>query len=79
MAHTIELARSLRFVPGNRPGRFEKAARSGADAVILDLKDSVPAGDKDAARAAVIAAWPQSQRAGVPMVVRINVQGSAAW
>ena len=30
-------ARSLLFVPGNRPERFEKALRSGADAVILDL------------------------------------------
>ena len=35
-------ARSLLFVPGNRPERFEKAVRSGADAVILDLEDSVP-------------------------------------
>lgn len=79
MAHTIDLARSLLFVPGNRPERFEKAAGSGADAVILDLEDSVPVGDKAAARAAVVAAWPRLRRAGVAMVVRINVQGSAAW
>ena len=32
-------ARSILFVPGNRPDRFEKAIRSGADVVILDLED----------------------------------------
>ena len=31
-------ARSLLFVPGNRPHQFEKAADSGADALILDLE-----------------------------------------
>jgi citrate lyase subunit beta/citryl-CoA lyase len=31
--------RSLLFVLGNRPGRFAKAAASGADAIILDLED----------------------------------------
>src|SRR3546814_10136090 len=33
--------RSLLFVPGDRPERFAKAAASGADAIILDLEDSV--------------------------------------
>ena len=31
------------FVPANRPERFAKAAASGADAVIVDLEDAVPA------------------------------------
>lgn len=34
--------RSLLFVPGNRPERFDKAAAAGADGVILDLEDAVP-------------------------------------
>ncbi len=34
--------RSLLFVPGNRPDRFGKALASGADAIVLDLEDSVP-------------------------------------
>ncbi len=34
--------RSLLFVPGHRKGWAEKAVASGADAVILDLEDSVP-------------------------------------
>ena len=33
--------RSLLFVPGDRPDRMEKALKSDADAVILDLEDSV--------------------------------------
>lgn len=65
-------ARSFLFVPGNRPERFEKAARSGADAIVLDLEDAVPASDKAAARAAIAAAWAGLQAVGVPLVVRIN-------
>jgi citrate lyase subunit beta/citryl-CoA lyase len=41
-------ARTFLFVPGNRPERFEKASRSGADVVILDLEDSVPDAAKPA-------------------------------
>lgn len=44
------LLRSALFVPGNRPERFDKALASGADAVIVDLEDAVPAADKAAAR-----------------------------
>jgi citrate lyase subunit beta / citryl-CoA lyase len=43
--------RSYLFVPGNRPDRFAKAYASGADAVIIDLEDAVPPGEKPAARA----------------------------
>jgi citrate lyase subunit beta/citryl-CoA lyase len=45
--------RSLLFVPGDRPERFAKAAASGADAIILDLEDSVSPANKEAARHAV--------------------------
>jgi citrate lyase subunit beta/citryl-CoA lyase len=38
------------FVLANRPERFAKAAASGADAVIIDLEDAVPADDKEDAR-----------------------------
>ncbi|MEU0841401.1 aldolase/citrate lyase family protein [Streptomyces sp. NPDC005962] len=37
------------FVPGHRPDRFGKAARSGADFVIVDLADAVAADDKEQA------------------------------
>ncbi|NYT33309.1 CoA ester lyase [Rhizobium sp. WYCCWR 11128] len=45
--------RSLLFVPGDRPERFEKALASGADAVILDLEDSVAPANKPRAREAI--------------------------
>ena len=45
--------RSLLFVPGDRPDRMEKALNSGADALILDLEDSVAPGAKAEARRAV--------------------------
>jgi citrate lyase subunit beta/citryl-CoA lyase len=42
--------RSLLVVPGNRPERIAKAAGYGADALALDLEDSVPPAEHDAAR-----------------------------
>lgn len=39
----MRVYRSWLYVPGDRPERFEKALASGADAVILDLEDSVAA------------------------------------
>lgn len=46
--------RSLLFVPGARPDRFNKAASSGADAVCIDLEDAVAATNKDIARDAAL-------------------------
>ncbi|GAA2853111.1 CoA ester lyase [Streptosporangium fragile] len=34
--------RSVLFVPGHKPGWARKAAAAGADAIVLDLEDSVP-------------------------------------
>ena len=65
-------ARSLLFVPGNRSPLFEKAARAGPDVLILDLEDSVPDQDKDAARAAIEGAWAALKAFGIPVTVRIN-------
>ena len=67
--------RSLLFVPGDRPDRFAKAAASGADALILDLEDSVAHARKDAARDAV-AALLTGKRAGPALLVRVNPLGS---
>jgi len=46
--------RSLLFVPGNRPDRFEKACGSAADLVCIDLEDAVAPQEKDSARETVI-------------------------
>lgn len=42
--------RSLLFVPGHRQGWAEKGVAAGADALILDLEDSVPADMKSETR-----------------------------
>jgi citrate lyase subunit beta/citryl-CoA lyase len=63
--------RSLLFVPGDRPERMEKALGLGADALILDLEDSVAAAAKPAAREAV-AGFLTSAKRTVPLFVRIN-------
>lgn len=65
-------ARSFLFVPANRPERFDKALQSGADAIVLDLEDSVPAAAKAAARASIAEAWGRLASKDVPLVVRIN-------
>lgn len=53
--------RSLLFVPGARQELFAKAAASAADALVLDLEDSVSAGAKDIARDCVAAELARSQ------------------
>ena len=60
--------RTLLFVPGNRPDRFDKAMACGADAVILDLEDAVIPDAKARARDA-IANWLTPERA---VLVRVN-------
>ena len=62
--------RSLLFVPGDRPERMVKALALGADALILDLEDSVASGAKVAAREHVAAFLAEPRR--VPLFVRIN-------
>jgi citrate lyase subunit beta/citryl-CoA lyase len=63
--------RSLLFVPGDRPDRMEKAAASGADALILDLEDAVALSAKAEARLAV-ADFIARQTDGPAIFVRIN-------
>jgi citrate lyase subunit beta/citryl-CoA lyase len=67
---TDRILRSLLFVPGARPEFYAKAAASGADAVVLDLEDSVPPAMKEVARGLVSAALATS--ADRLTVVRIN-------
>lgn len=63
--------RSLLFVPGDRPDRFDKAAAAGADALILDLEDAVTVDRKPIARDAVANRLAASG-GGPLLVVRVN-------
>jgi len=68
--------RSLLFVPGDRPDRMEKALALGADALILDLEDSVAEAKKGEAREAVVAFLNRPERP-LPLLVRVSPLGSA--
>ncbi|WP_069163943.1 HpcH/HpaI aldolase/citrate lyase family protein [Nocardia altamirensis] len=59
------------FCPADRPERYEKAA-AAADVVILDLEDGVAAGDKAAARKALV----ETPLDPETTVVRINAVGT---
>lgn len=76
---SVATARTFLFVPAHSPDRFEKAVRSGADAVILDLEDGVPVPEKARARETLARHWSELASLGVPLVVRLNVEGSDAW
>jgi citrate lyase subunit beta/citryl-CoA lyase len=64
--------RSFFFVPGNKDGWIEKAAGAGADALILDLEDSVPHDEKAAAREIVAARIAWLAELGQRVYVRVN-------
>ncbi|AKP57224.1 citrate lyase [Mycobacteroides abscessus subsp. abscessus] len=68
----IGWARSLLFVPGDRPERFAKAVDSGADAIVIDLEDAVAPDAKNVAREAA-ERW---LREGGHAIVRINGSGT---
>lgn len=68
------MLRSLLFVPADRPERFAKAVASGADAIIIDLEDSVAALRKAEARVAVTK-YLSGHRQG-QVFVRINAMDS---
>jgi citrate lyase subunit beta / citryl-CoA lyase len=67
--------RSLLFAPGNVPRRVEKALTLDADAVILDLEDSVAVSDKAATRKPVAEALKRPKRGLV--YVRVNAPSTA--
>jgi len=67
--------RCLLFVPGDRPERMEKARASGADALILDLEDSVAPAARAAARAACADVLARAAP-GPLLFVRINALDS---
>lgn len=64
--------RSALFVPGNKPSWLEKAVASGADSLIIDLEDSVPAAEKRSARLQVREALIALHEQGQDCSVRLN-------
>jgi citrate lyase beta subunit len=75
---SLASARSLLFVPGNDGEKLEKALSSGADAVVADLEDSVPRGEKETARSLVAGRLADTRTAGL-VAVRVNGAGTPFW
>lgn len=68
----VQPRRSLLFVPGSNARALEKAGTLAADAVILDLEDSVAPGSKESARSAVAQALGARAFGGTQVIVRVN-------
>jgi len=63
--------RSLLFVPGHDARKLAKGLDCGADALIVDLEDSVPDAEKARARS-VCAEFVGEHRERLPLFVRVN-------
>ncbi|MEM6605179.1 MAG: CoA ester lyase [Pseudomonadota bacterium] len=67
--------RSLLFVPGSRPDRFEKALAASADLICIDLEDAVSPDQKESARSATCD-WLTQRDDISTACVRINPPGT---
>ena len=74
----LSSARSLLFVPGNEERKLAKALEAGADAVVADLEDAVPAPEKAAARSLVARVLAEAQSESLVMA-RVNAVGTQFW
>ncbi len=74
MNSTLEVVRSILFLPASNPRAIHHARQSAADLVIFDLEDAVKPEDKVSARSAAVEAasvdWP------MPLAIRLNAIGT---
>src|SRR3989440_4426298 len=64
--------RSALYGPANVPRFIDGAHKRGADAIIVDLEDSVPIAERPAARRDLQATAENVSRGGADVIVRIN-------
>ncbi len=72
LASHLDKARSYLFVPVNRPDFIAKVHLKGADIIVLDLEDSIPSDQKQAARKQIASAVSQLNKQQQTIAVRIN-------
>jgi len=70
--------RSALFMPGNNPGMLQSGGIHGADGIILDLEDAVPADSKDSARTLVKHAL-STLKYPCQVLVRVNGITTPHW
>jgi citrate lyase subunit beta/citryl-CoA lyase/malyl-CoA/(S)-citramalyl-CoA lyase len=73
----MKRTRSVLSVPGHRESMHAKAAATAADAVILDLEDSVPLEEKENARGRAIRSLKALDWGGKTVLFRINALDTA--
>jgi len=71
--------RSSLILPVNQPRFVERAYTRQADAIVLDLEDSVPPAEKAAARQLVKPSLPMAARGGSEVSVRVNNEPELLW
>ncbi len=71
--------RSFLFVPADSDKKLAKAAEAGADALILDLEDSVALSMKEAARAKARDYLKSASADGPKICVRMNALDTKIW
>jgi citrate lyase subunit beta/citryl-CoA lyase len=69
--------RSVLYVPGNRRDWIRKCHRFGADAIVLDLEDSVPAEERASARAIIAEEIGALARQVRSVWVRVNASADS--
>lgn len=69
---SMQIIRSLLFVPGNRAHMLDKATGLKPDAVVPDMEDSVPRGEKRNARRLVASYLRTLAEAGHRIIPRVN-------
>ncbi len=81
MSHTLHHLRKARVqrselaVPGSNPTMIEKAAKSAADYVFLDIEDAVAPPDKEQARKNIIEALNDIDWRGAGKTVSVRING----
>ena len=69
--------RSLLFIPGDSPRKLEKGVGSGADALLIDLEDSIAPERKAEARTTTVAFLKEARRAKDRPRLFVRVNGLA--
>lgn len=68
--------RSLLFIPAGKLDKWKKATATGADIICIDLEDSVPPPEKEAARASVFSFLEKNAEIHPCVLIRINRPGT---
>jgi citrate lyase subunit beta/citryl-CoA lyase len=70
--HMLPVWRSILFVPANVERFVERAHERGADAILIDLEDSIASSEKERARGGLPVAVRKISSHGVDVGVRVN-------